>query len=44
MSFEMNKILGALLGAMILAMATGIISRALVNPAELANPPIWSPG
>ncbi len=38
MSFEMNKILGALLGAMILAMATGIISRALVNPAELATP------
>jgi cytochrome c len=38
MSFEMNKILGALLGAMILAMATGIIAGSLVNPGELAKP------
>lgn len=38
MSFELNKILGALLGAMILAMVTGIIARALVNPEELAKP------
>ena len=38
MSFELNKILGALLGAMILAMATGIIARALINPEELAKP------
>jgi cytochrome c len=38
MSFEMNKILGALLGAMILAMATGIIAGSLVNPEELAKP------
>jgi cytochrome c len=38
MSFEMNKILGALLGAMILAMATGFIAKALVNPEELAKP------
>jgi len=38
MSFEMNKILGALLGAMILAMASGIIAGALVHPIELAKP------
>lgn len=38
MSFELNKILGALLGAMILAMVTGLIARALVNPEELAKP------
>ncbi len=38
MSFELNKILGALLGAMILAMVTGIIAKALVNPEELAKP------
>jgi cytochrome c len=38
MSFELNKILGALLGAMILAMVTGIIARVLVNPEELAKP------
>jgi len=38
MSFEMNKILGALLGAMILAMATGIFAGMLVHPTELAKP------
>jgi cytochrome c len=38
MSFEMNKILGALLGAMILAMLTGIVAKILVNPEELAKP------
>ena len=38
MSFELNKVLGALLGAMILAMVTGIIARALVNPEELTKP------
>ena len=38
MSFEMNKIFGALLGAMILAMATGIIAGQLVHPTELAKP------
>jgi cytochrome c len=38
MSFEMNKFLGALLGAMILAMATGIIAGMLVHPEQLAKP------
>lgn len=38
MSFEMNKILGAVLGAMILAMVTGIIAKVLVSPEELAKP------
>jgi cytochrome c len=38
MSFEMNKILGALLGAMILAMVTGFIAKAIVSPEELAKP------
>jgi cytochrome c len=38
MSFEMNKILGALLGAMILAMASGIIGGILVHPSQLAKP------
>ncbi len=38
MSFEMNKVLGALLGAMILAMVTGIVAKILVNPGELAKP------
>jgi cytochrome c len=38
MSFEMNKVLGALLGAMILAMLTGIIAKVLVQPGELAKP------
>jgi cytochrome c len=38
MSFEMNKILGALLGAMILAMVTGFIAKALISPEELAKP------
>ena len=31
MSFEMNKIAGALLGAMILAMVSGIIAHMLVH-------------
>ena len=38
MSFEMNKIFGALLGAMILAMASGIIAGILVHPVPLAKP------
>jgi cytochrome c len=38
MSFEMNKILGAFLGAMILAMVTGFIAKGLVSPEELAKP------
>jgi cytochrome c len=38
MSFEMNKILGAFLGAMLLAMACGIIAEGLVSPSELAKP------
>ncbi len=38
MSFEMNKIFGALLGAMILAMASGIIAGILVHPEQLLKP------
>ena len=38
MSFEMNKILGALLGAMILAMVSGIVANILVHPTQLAKP------
>lgn len=38
MSFEMNKVLGALLGAMILAMVTGIIGKVLVSSQELMKP------
>ena len=38
MSFEMNKIFGAVLGAMILAMVSGIIADGLVRPEPLAKP------
>ena len=38
MSFEMNKIAGAILAAMILAMVSGIIASNLVKPAPLAKP------
>lgn len=38
MSFEMNKIAGALLGAMILAMVSGIIAHMLVHPKPLEKP------
>jgi len=38
MSFEMNKVLGALLGAMILAMVSGIVANLLVHPTQLAKP------
>lgn len=38
MSFEMNKIAGAILGAMILAMVSGIIARMLVHPTPLEKP------
>lgn len=38
MSFEMNKIAGAILGAMILAMVSGIIAHVLVHPTPLAKP------
>ena len=38
MSFEMNKIAGALLGAMILAMVSGIIAHMLVHPKSLEKP------
>jgi cytochrome c len=38
MSFEMNKIAGAILGAMILAMVSGIIAHMLVHPVPLAKP------
>ncbi|HUH85876.1 MAG TPA: c-type cytochrome [Stellaceae bacterium] len=37
-SFEVNKILGAVLGAMILAMVSGIIASGLVNPRPLEKP------
>jgi len=37
-SFEWNKIIGALLGAMILAMVSGIIAANLVKPKLLAQP------
>ena len=38
MSFEMNKIAGAILGAMILAMVSGIIAHMLVHPLALEKP------
>jgi cytochrome c len=38
MSFEANKIAGAILAAMILAMISGIISNILVRPTQLAKP------
>ena len=38
MSFEMNKIAGALLGAMILAMVSGIIAHMLVHVRPLEKP------
>ncbi len=38
MSFEMNKIAGALLGAMILAMVSRIIPHMLVRPKPLEKP------
>jgi cytochrome c len=38
MSFEANKIAGAILAAMILAMVSGIVSNLLVHPLPLAKP------
>ncbi len=38
MSFEMNKIAGALLGAMILAMVSGVVAHMLVHPTLLEKP------
>jgi cytochrome c len=38
MSFEMNKIAGAVLAAMILAMVSGVIANLLVKPHQLAQP------
>jgi cytochrome c len=38
MSFEVNKIVGALLGAMILAMVSGIVGHMLVHPKPLEKP------
>jgi cytochrome c len=38
MSFEANKIAGAILAAMILAMVSGIVSNILVRPTPLAKP------
>lgn len=38
MSFEMNKIAGAVLAAMILAMVSGIIANILVHPRPLEKP------
>ena len=38
MSFEANKIIGAILAAMILAMVSGIVSNILVHPIPLAKP------
>ncbi len=38
MSFEANKIAGAILGAMILAMLSGIIANILVHPMPLEKP------
>lgn len=38
MSFEMNKILGAILGSLMLAMVCGFIADALVSPTKLAKP------
>jgi hypothetical protein len=37
-SFEWNKIIGALLGSMILAMVSGIIASNLVKPKRLEHP------
>jgi cytochrome c len=38
MSFEMNKIVGAVLAAMILAMVSGIVANLLIKPQQLAQP------
>src|SRR5271156_1052784 len=38
MSFEANKIAGAILAAMILAMVSGIIANMLVHPTPLEKP------
>jgi cytochrome c len=38
MSFEANKIIGAVLAAMILAMVSGIVSNILVHPTKLDKP------
>ncbi|HVA15582.1 MAG TPA: cytochrome c family protein [Stellaceae bacterium] len=38
MSFEANKIIGAILAAMILAMVSGIVANILVHPTPLAKP------
>jgi cytochrome c len=38
MSFELNKILGAVLAAMMLAMISGIVSGILVHPTKLEKP------
>jgi cytochrome c len=38
MSFEANKIIGAILAAMILAMVSGMVANILVHPATLAKP------
>jgi cytochrome c len=38
MSFEANKIAGAILAAMILAMVSGIVSNILVRPTPLSKP------
>lgn len=38
MSFEMNKIAGAILAAMMLAMVSGIIANILVHPKPLGQP------
>jgi cytochrome c len=38
MSFEMNKIIGAILAAMLLAMVSGFIASGLVSPRPLKNP------
>jgi cytochrome c len=38
MSFELNKIAGAFLGAMILAMISGVIAHMLVHPRLLEKP------
>lgn len=38
MSFEINKIAGAILAAMILAMVSGIVANILVHPARLEKP------
>jgi cytochrome c len=38
MSFEINKIAGAILSAMLLAMVSGVIAGVLVHPKPLAQP------